>query len=47
MFKRPTDVKRMYGDSSLAQKELGWQPKTSFEDMIKIMVDADIKRLQP
>ena len=46
MFKRPVDVARMYGDSSRAQLELGWQPKTSFEDMIKIMVDADLKRLQ-
>jgi GDPmannose 4,6-dehydratase len=37
----------MYGDSSMAQKELGWAPKTSFEDMIKIMVNADLNRLQP
>ena len=47
MFKRPTDVKRMYGDSTKAKEELGWQPKTSFEEMIQMMVDADIKRLQP
>ena len=47
MFKRPTDVKRMYGDSTKAKEELGWQPKTSFDEMIQMMVDADIKRLQP
>ena len=36
----------MYGDSTRARQELGWEPKTSFEDMIKIMVDEDIKRLE-
>ena len=45
-FWRPADTKRMYGDSTRARQELGWEPKTSFEDMIKIMVDEDIKRLE-
>lgn len=41
---RPTEIKELKGDYSLAKKELGWKPKTSFEDLIKMMVDADLKR---
>lgn len=43
-FLRPTEIKPLKADYSLAKKELGWEPKTSFEDLIKIMVDADLKR---
>jgi len=35
------------GDSSRARNILGWTPKTSFEDMVCKMVDADLKRLKP
>jgi len=42
-FFRPTEIKELKGDFSLAKKELGWEPKTSFEDLIKLMVDADLK----
>jgi len=45
-FIRPTEIKKTQGDYSLAQKELGWSPKTSFEDLINLMVDADLKRFQ-
>ena len=41
---RPTEIKELKGDYSLAKKELGWEPKTSFEDLIKLMVDADLER---
>jgi GDPmannose 4,6-dehydratase len=41
---RPTEIKELKGDYSLAKKELGWEPKTSFEDLIRLMVDADLKR---
>lgn len=45
-FYRPTEIKELVGNSSLAKKELGWVPKTSFEDLIKLMVDADLKRFK-
>ncbi len=45
-FFRPTEIKELKGDYSLAKKELGWEPKTSFEDLIKLMVDADLKRFK-
>jgi len=41
---RPAEVDVLVGDASKAKKILGWQPKTSFEQMIKIMVEADLKR---
>lgn len=44
-YKRPAEVHVLLGDSTKAKEKLGWQPKTSFEDMIKSMVDEDIKRL--
>ena len=45
-FKRPAEVHVLLGDSTKAKNILGWQPKTSFEDMVKLMVDEDIKRNQ-
>jgi len=45
-FFRPTEIMELKGDYSLAKKELGWEPRTSFEDLIKMMVDADLKRFQ-
>ena len=46
-FKRPAELHSLCGDSSQACKLLGWQPRTSFEDMVRSMVDADLKRLDP
>jgi GDPmannose 4,6-dehydratase len=43
---RPTEIKELQGDYSLAKKELGWEPKTNFEDLIKLMVDADLERFK-
>ena len=45
-FKRPTDVKVLNGIADKARKELGWKPKVNFEQLVKMMVDADIKRLK-
>jgi GDPmannose 4,6-dehydratase len=42
---RPTEVDLLLGDPSKAKKKLGWQPKTSFKELVKIMVDADIAEL--
>ncbi len=44
-FVRPAEVDVLLGDASHAEKTLGWEPKVSFEQMIKMMVDADMKRL--
>lgn len=41
---RPAEVDVLLGDSSYAQKKLGWKPDISFEELIKIMVDADVER---
>lgn len=42
---RPTEVVELVADSSKARKRLGWKPKVSFEDLVKIMVDADMRAL--
>jgi GDPmannose 4,6-dehydratase len=40
---RPAEVDILYGDYSHAEKTLGWKPKTKFRELVKIMVDEDIK----
>lgn len=45
-FKRPAELYSLCGDSSKARDLLGWKPRTSFEDMIRGMVDADLERLK-
>ena len=45
-FIRPAEVDLLIGDCSKAKKELGWEPEVSFEQMIHMMVDADIERHQ-
>jgi GDPmannose 4,6-dehydratase len=44
-FKRPAEVDLLVGDSSKAKRQLGWEPQTSFEELITLMVDADLKLL--
>jgi len=41
---RPAEVDLLIGDYSKAKKELGWEPKTTLEELCKMMVEADIKR---
>ncbi|OGC79382.1 MAG: GDP-mannose 4,6-dehydratase [candidate division Zixibacteria bacterium RBG_16_40_9] len=41
---RPAEVDHLLGDASYAKKKLGWQPKVSFEQMIKMMVEHDLDR---
>jgi GDPmannose 4,6-dehydratase len=43
---RPTEVDILIGDASKARKQLNWQPKTKFEELVKLMVDADIQLLK-
>lgn len=42
-FLRPAEVHSLVGDSSKAQRVLGWKPKTTFRELVHIMVDADLK----
>ncbi len=44
-FVRPAEVDLLLGDSSYAKKRLGWEPQVSFEELVKMMVDADLQRL--
>jgi len=43
---RPLEVEFLQGDSLKARKKLGWEPKVRFKDLVKIMVDADIRNLE-
>lgn len=42
-FMRPAEVDLLIGDSSHAQNSLNWKPKTSFKELVKIMVEADLE----
>ena len=45
-FYRPTDVVNLLGDPTKAKEKLGWNPKkTSFEELVRIMVDADMAKV--
>jgi len=44
-YYRPTEVESLLGDSSKAKKELGWEPKISFEELVKEMVEKDLKSI--
>ncbi len=41
-FIRPTDVDDLRADASKARRELGWEPTVSFEELVKMMVEADL-----
>jgi GDPmannose 4,6-dehydratase len=43
---RPAEVDRLRGDYSKAKEKLGWEPQTTFEELVDLMVDADLDRLQ-
>ncbi len=43
---RPSDVPVLCGDASKAHAELGWEPKVRFHELVKIMVEADLKALK-
>lgn len=42
-YLRPTEVDILQGDASKAKKVLGWEPKVSFKELVKMMTDADMK----
>jgi GDPmannose 4,6-dehydratase len=43
---RPAEVDHLIGDASKATRTLGWSPKVSFEQLVEMMVDADLERLK-
>lgn len=45
-YYRPAEVDQLIGDYSKARRKLGWEPKTRFQELAKLMVDADIEALQ-
>jgi GDPmannose 4,6-dehydratase len=46
LFMRPAEVERLVGNPKKAQQKLGWETQTSFEELIRIMVDAEVKSLE-
>lgn len=44
-YYRPTEVDLLIGDSSKAEKILGWKAKTKFEDLVKIMIESDYQKV--
>jgi len=44
-FVRPAEVDFLQGDASMAREKLGWEPSVSFEELVQMMVNADLKRL--
>jgi GDPmannose 4,6-dehydratase len=46
-FVRPAEVDHLIGDSSKAERQLGWKPQTSFEELIRLMTRSDVEMLKP
>ena len=44
-FLRPAEVEHLVGDATKAREKLGWEPRTTFEEMIRLMVDSDLELL--
>ena len=42
-YERPSEVDQLLGDASKARRELGWEPKVKFADLVAMMVDADLE----
>jgi GDPmannose 4,6-dehydratase len=45
-FMRPAEVDLLVGDPSRAKTELGWEPEVDFDQLVRMMVDADLERLR-
>ncbi|MCX7424270.1 MAG: GDP-mannose 4,6-dehydratase [Planctomycetia bacterium] len=43
---RPAEVNKLRGDAGRARAELGWQPEVTFPELVKMMVEADLRRVQ-
>jgi GDPmannose 4,6-dehydratase len=45
-YYRPSEVDELVGDPSKAKRVLGWEPRTTFEELTRLMVEADVKLLE-
>ncbi len=45
-YLRPAEVDKLLGDSSRVRKALGWKPRTTFKQLVRMMVEADIEKLK-
>jgi len=45
-YYRPAEVDALEGDASKAKRVLGWEPKVRFAELVRIMVDSDLERLE-
>jgi GDPmannose 4,6-dehydratase len=45
-YLRPAEVDALQGDPTKAKEKLGWEPTTTFKDLVKIMVESDVKLLE-
>ena len=45
-YERPAEVDLLIGDPAKAKKQLGWEPKTTFKELVGLMVDEDMKLAQ-
>jgi GDPmannose 4,6-dehydratase len=45
-YERPAEVELLIGDPAKAKRQLGWEPKVKFKELVKIMVEADLKLAQ-
>lgn len=45
-YYRPAEVDLLIGDATKAETQLGWKPQTTFKELVKIMVDADVEQLR-
>ena len=45
-YHRPADIDVLCGDASRVAAELGWKPRTSFEELVELMVEKDLERLK-
>jgi GDPmannose 4,6-dehydratase len=43
-FLRPAEVDHLVGDAAKARAQLGWEPRHTFQDLVELMVDADLER---
>jgi GDPmannose 4,6-dehydratase len=41
-YLRPAEVDLLVGDASKAKRELGWEPRVTFKELVRLMVDADV-----
>lgn len=45
-FKRPVDVNSLCADTGRIKKELGWEPKVKFEELVRMMIDSDMEKVK-